>query len=134
MFIELVETGRAGKEGTAITFVTPEEYRRLLYIMKIAKADIKKKKIPSVTEVINAKKERINEELNDIISQLTSDYTDLAKRLLEEYEPVQLVSALLKMNYKDELEEESYSEIAEVSNIDKKGKARLFIAMGKQRT
>ncbi|MEF3254704.1 MAG: DEAD/DEAH box helicase, partial [Deferribacterales bacterium] len=125
-------TGRAGKEGTAITFVTPEEYRKLLYIMKIAKADIKKKKVPSIQEVINAKKERINDELNEIISeQLTDDYIELAQKLLNEYDPVHLVSALLKMNYKDDFEINSYSEISEVSKIDNKGKARLFIAMGK---
>jgi len=125
-------TGRAGKEGTAITFVTPEEYRKLLYIMKIAKADIKKKKVPSVSEVIQAKKERIKDEVSDILSDnMSNDYFELANKLLEEYDPVKIVAALLKMNYKDDFEAGSYSEISEVSNVDRKGKARLFIAMGK---
>ena len=34
-------TGRAGKEGTAITFITPEEYRKLQYIKKSAMTEIR---------------------------------------------------------------------------------------------
>ena len=37
-------TGRAGKEGTAITFMTPSEYKKLLQIKRITKTDIKKRK------------------------------------------------------------------------------------------
>ncbi|MBP9510782.1 MAG: DEAD/DEAH box helicase, partial [Fusobacteriaceae bacterium] len=32
-------TGRAGKKGTAITFITPSEYRKLMYIQKIVKTE-----------------------------------------------------------------------------------------------
>jgi len=35
-------TGRAGKEGTAITFITPREYSKMSYIKKVSKVDIKK--------------------------------------------------------------------------------------------
>ena len=44
-------TGRAGNEGTAITFVTPSEYRKLLYIQKIAKTEIKRQKVPKINEI-----------------------------------------------------------------------------------
>jgi ATP-dependent RNA helicase DeaD len=36
-------TGRAGKSGIAITFVTPNEYNRLIYMLKTAKLNIKNK-------------------------------------------------------------------------------------------
>lgn len=36
-------TGRAGKEGTAITFITPQEYRRLYKFKKQLKRKLKKK-------------------------------------------------------------------------------------------
>ncbi|MFC1808679.1 DEAD/DEAH box helicase [Candidatus Omnitrophota bacterium] len=39
-------TGRAGREGVAITFITPAEYRRLEFIKRITKTDIKKSKYP----------------------------------------------------------------------------------------
>ena len=45
-------TGRAGKEGIAITFITPEEYRKLRYISRETKTDIRKAKLPDVKDVI----------------------------------------------------------------------------------
>lgn len=48
-------TGRAGKEGTAITFITPQEYRRLLQIQRIVKTEIRKEQVPEVKDVIQAK-------------------------------------------------------------------------------
>ena len=39
-------TGRAGKTGKAITFVTPQEYKRIVLIQRITKTDIQKGSIP----------------------------------------------------------------------------------------
>lgn len=49
-------TGRAGKQGIAITFITPAEYRRLQYIKQAAKTDIRKAELPKVKDVIQTKK------------------------------------------------------------------------------
>ena len=49
-------TGRAGKEGTAITFMTPSEYKKLLQIKRITKTDIRKEKLPEIKDVITFKK------------------------------------------------------------------------------
>lgn len=56
-------TGRAGKEGTAITFITPQEYRRLLHIQRITKTSIRKEKLPAVKDIIQVKKFRIIEDI-----------------------------------------------------------------------
>ncbi|MFQ5900631.1 MAG: DEAD/DEAH box helicase, partial [Thermodesulfobacteriota bacterium] len=56
-------TGRAGNEGTAITFITPIEYKQLMFIQRIAKTDIKKSKIPGVKDIIKAKKKKIYDDL-----------------------------------------------------------------------
>jgi len=58
-------TGKTGKEGTAITFVTPDEYGKLLFIQEITKAKIRKEKIPKVKEIIDSKKNRIKTQLDD---------------------------------------------------------------------
>ena len=58
-------TGRAGKEGNAITFITPEEYRKLRYISRETKTDIRKAKLPDVKDVINTKKLRIKNVLGE---------------------------------------------------------------------
>ncbi len=124
-------TGRAGKEGTAITFVTPEEYRKLLFIKKITKAKIRKEKIPKVSDIIDSKKKRIKSQLKSIIKDdKYSEYINMAQELLGEQEPEHIIAALLKHSYQDELSGKGYSEIREIS-VDKKGTARLFVALGK---
>ena len=52
-------TGRAGNKGTAITFVTPEEYRRLFALRRASGDGLRKGAVPTVPEVIDAKRSRI---------------------------------------------------------------------------
>ncbi len=52
-------TGRAGNKGTAITFVTPEEYRRLFALRRASGDGLHKGAVPTVTDVIEAKRSRI---------------------------------------------------------------------------
>ncbi|MCX7023072.1 MAG: DEAD/DEAH box helicase [Spirochaetes bacterium] len=52
-------TGRAGNTGTAITFVTPDENRRLFFIKKDQGESLRKGKVPDVEAVLTAKRERI---------------------------------------------------------------------------
>jgi len=123
-------TGRAGKEGTAITFITPDEYRRLAFIKRIAKTNIRKERLPQISEIIRSKKEKIKEKLEAIIgSQSYMDYLSLAEDMLREQDAKNVLASLLKHTFGDELDEKSYNEIRDVS-IDKKGKARLFVALG----
>ncbi|WGS64418.1 DEAD/DEAH box helicase [Marinitoga aeolica] len=125
-------TGRAGKEGTAITFVTPEEYRKLLFIKRISKSNIKKMPIPKVKDVIETKKLRIKNEINSILEHGTyENYMSLAKEMLEDHDPQEVMAAVLKYAFQDELDERNYREIKEVSSVDKKGKTRLFVALGR---
>ncbi|MEB2309978.1 MAG: DEAD/DEAH box helicase [Candidatus Brocadiaceae bacterium] len=124
-------TGRAGKEGTAITFVTHDEYRRLILIKKIAKTDIRKEKLPRIEDVIHQKKSRIKTEISQIItSENMNGYVQLAQEMLKENEAEKVLAALLKHTFQDELDENNYNEIRDVS-IDRKGTTRLFVALGK---
>ncbi|MDD4954643.1 MAG: DEAD/DEAH box helicase [Candidatus Omnitrophica bacterium] len=123
-------TGRAGKEGTAITFITPDEYRKLAFIKRIAKTNIRKERLPQISEIIQTKKEKIKERLEAILgSQSYMDYLSLAEDMLKEQDAKNVLASLLKHTFGDELDEKSYNEIRDVS-IDKKGKARLFVALG----
>ena len=62
-------TGRAGTEGIAVTFVRPEERRKLGFlsknIKKATKSDFIEGKIPEVKEVLAVKNERVIAELKD---------------------------------------------------------------------
>ncbi len=125
-------TGRAGKEGMAITFITPGEYRKLQFIRKEAKTDIRRAKLPGVADVIKSKKLRIKAELRDIVkSPPRREYVEMSRELLENNEPAGILAALLQYSLQDELSEQRYAEIEEAA-VDTKGKTRLFVKQGKR--
>jgi ATP-dependent RNA helicase DeaD len=140
-------TGRAGKEGTAITLITPSEYRKLLNIQRLSNANIEKQKIPGVKEVIETKTNRIKASLNKIIeSENFTDFEKIAEDILKDCDSKVAFTALLKHAFKDELSTKSYNEIREGRGrdsfdrnsrgerrdyVDRKGTARLFVAKGK---
>ncbi|MDP2037021.1 MAG: helicase-related protein, partial [Ignavibacteria bacterium] len=105
-------TGRAGKEGTAITFVTPDEFRKLRFIKTITQTEIRKERIPQIHEVIDFKKTKILTEVNSLIEYGTgANYIMLAQELLMNNSSEEVVAALLKFNFQNELEEGSYARI-----------------------
>ncbi len=127
-------TGRAGNEGTAITFITPSEYRQLKRIREYANSEIRKQKLPEVEDIIALKREKI---YHDVVStvevQSHEDYQTMADQILAEITPKEAVAALLKIAYKDELDPENYARIGSGGKIrmDTAGTTRLFIAKGK---
>jgi len=105
-------TGRAGKEGTAVTFITPEEYRKLMFIKNFTQTEIRKERIPHVKDVINFKKEKIASQLKSMMEVgLAHNYVSLAKEMIKNHNPEDVVAALIKYTYQNELEEENYAKI-----------------------
>ncbi|UUV18581.1 DEAD/DEAH box helicase [Fusobacteria bacterium ZRK30] len=105
-------TGRAGKKGVAITFVTPREMGKLSRIKRVAKAEIKKSTIPEIDEVLKAKKESLYACVGEIIAEKDfSVYSDMATELAVESNPVDVIAALLRHVYDDEFDKETYRKI-----------------------
>ncbi len=133
-------TGRAGKEGTAITFITPSEYGKLMFIQKAARVDIKKYELPKVADIINAKKQKLYDDIVEVMEgKIDEQYYSLAKALLEDGNPTKVLAAALEYCLDDDLKPSAYSEIREGGGarnkgrqVDQHGKARLFIALGKK--
>jgi ATP-dependent RNA helicase DeaD len=155
-------TGRAGKSGTAITLTTPSEYRKLVSLQKMANTKITKQTVPNVKEVIESKKQRIILSIEKAIEEgEISDIETLAEEILSKNDDAKkILAAILKITFKDELNESSYSEIRDPykkrdynsyddrgmgggyrgkigsegkrSYVDSKGTARLFIAKGRE--
>jgi len=130
-------TGRAGKAGTAITFITPSEYNKLMFIKRKAKTDIKKLKIPNVSDIINAKKNKINEDIIAInVEEIGDTYYNWAKKLLNENNPTQILAKLLNYSFDDKLNPGMYNEIKDLSGknrkIEMEGRTRLFVALGRK--
>ncbi|ABO35480.1 DEAD/DEAH box helicase domain protein [Methanococcus maripaludis C5] len=143
-------TGRAGKQGYAVTFVEPSEFRKFKYIQKIAKTEIRKEEVPDVKDIIGAKKRKIVSGIKEVLeSGKYNDCENMAADLLEDADPQEVLSAVLKYALKDELSESNYKKIGRNSQRsegrDRSGRSegrgrrsfvaggnvRLFVALGK---
>ncbi len=130
-------TGRAGNEGTAITFITPSEYNKLMFIQKAAGVDIRKFELPAVKDIINAKKQKLYDDFVAMQDEKINDnYYSLAKALLADNHPTEILAAVLNYCLEDDLNPDAYTEIKPGRKKDKSadmpGKARLFVALGKK--
>ena len=97
-------TGRAGKEGLAVTFINPREFKKLAFFKKIAKTEIEKRRVPTVEEIIETKKRILLEDLKRIISdaeqgKCPESMYSLAKLLGESHHTTNIIAALLNDKY-----------------------------------
>lgn len=125
-------TGRAGKQGTAITFITRSEMRQFGFLKRDINVDIKREELPNAQDILAMKRNKIKDDLQEIVqNDIVDDYNDMAEELLKLYTPEVALSALLRLAFRSELDENKYPEIRSFS-VDRKGAARLFIAIGKR--
>ncbi|OMF22388.1 DEAD/DEAH box helicase [Paenibacillus sp. FSL H8-0548] len=91
-------TGRAGKEGTAWSFVTPRETDHLHFIEKVTRQKMSRKPLPSIAEAIEGKQRVTAERLIEVVqSDEFSEYKAISIQLLEQYDSVHLLSAAIKL-------------------------------------
>lgn len=125
-------TGRAGNEGMAITFITPSEYRAFTSMQRQAKVSIRKEELPTAADVVEIKRGKIREDVSEQLEEggLEEYYSMVDELLGENNDPRDVLAALLRLAFKNELSEATYPEIRRI-DVDRRGKARLFIALGK---
>ncbi|RAP75543.1 DEAD/DEAH box helicase [Paenibacillus montanisoli] len=91
-------TGRAGKEGTAWSFVTPRELDHMHFIEKVTRHKIAKKPLPSIAEAIEGKQRVTAERILDAMeSESVNEFKAIAIQLLEQYDSVNLLAAAIKL-------------------------------------
>ncbi|MDO5718330.1 MAG: DEAD/DEAH box helicase [Tissierellia bacterium] len=117
-------TARAGREGTAISFVSGKEYYKLRDIQKYTKSIIARKEIPTLgdirknesTKLLNILTENINKEEN-------KKYEPIINVLLEEnYNPIDIASVCISL-YMNEKGVGNHEELDYIDN-DKKRPVR----------
>ncbi len=87
-------TGRAGKEGTAWSFVTPREADHLHFIEKVTRQKIAKKPLPSIAEALEGKQQIIAERLIELMeSDKINNYKRIVARMIDEHDSVPLLAA-----------------------------------------
>ena len=113
-------TGRAGTSGIAVTFVRPEERRKLEFLRKriraAAKGEMKEEQVPSIENVLEVKRSRILEELKEKIGlKAKKEFVPEPKEKQFENDEVVALPADVESEKRLESEEPS-SQIGQISN------------------
>lgn len=125
-------TGRAGRTGKAFSFVVGREIYKLRDIMKFTKAKIHLGKLPSLSDIEEAKTAAFIDKVRAVIEEgHLSKYVNLVEKMMnEDISSIDVAAALLKMNLYDESAEDVELE-DDFSDSEKL--IRLFINIGKKK-
>lgn len=95
-------TGRAGKTGMAITFITPSEFPHLRMIEKLTKQPMKQVQMPSYQEALLGQQKVAVETLKSSLEKDNYHAYELrAEELLSDNDPQDVVAAALKVLTKE---------------------------------
>ena len=104
------------RTGTAITFVTPSEYKKFVFFQRATNNDVKKIEIPAIAHVIESKKKKLRSNIEEMLEKgYHEKYLPIAEDLLLEKDPKHVLAALLKIVYANEFNEENYNAIQKTS-------------------
>lgn len=127
-------TGRAGKGGMALSFVGKKDFYRLREIGRYAKTKIRSKRVPSMTNVMEAKAVKVFKKLDYTIQKEDlSKYVSMIEAITDtkDYDSKEIAAAFLKYAIGDnQVKREKVS--ADDTGAKEKGMARLFINVGKK--
>ena len=138
-------TGRAGAKGTAVSFIRPNERRRIDYLRRHARGELQEGKIPSIEKVLAQKQERLFSDLRRQLDTIRTEHTvnkpfiELARELLAgSSDSAEVLAAVLQLHYGSVLSASHYRNIKVPRTEDKRGKpvggntVRLYIGLGRK--
>ncbi|MEG0277590.1 MAG: C-terminal helicase domain-containing protein [Coprobacillus sp.] len=97
-------TGRANKEGTAYSFVTPRENAMMRDIKRVTKGNIERAQLPTVNEILDKKLKDKYSSIETVLEEKAyKKYLPLAQEILDNFETVDALAALLKMQFDNEI-------------------------------
>lgn len=95
-------TGRAGKTGVAVSFITPREMPHLNLIEKVTKSKMNRMKAPSMDEARRGQQQITVDKLARVIEKgHLGEYRETATELLNDHDSVTVLAAALKMMTKE---------------------------------
>lgn len=123
-------TGRANREGTAYSLVTPKDFSMIKQIQKVTKSDIKQNPVPTVDQINNKKFEDMADEIQKTIeSGELGKFLPSAINLVENHDPVAVIAGLMKIKFDNEQIFEYTSNSLETPKSED---VRLFFSVGKK--
>ncbi|WP_035404366.1 DEAD/DEAH box helicase [Bacillus sp. SJS] len=95
-------TGRAGKTGIAMTFITPREMDMLKSIERTTKRKMDKMTPPTLDQALEGQQTMTSEKIRSVIEEGNlSYYSKAAAQLLEEFDSEVIVAAAIKLMTKE---------------------------------
>ena len=149
-------TGRAGTTGIAVTFVRPEEKRKLGFFVKnvsrATKSELKEEAIPSIHDVLEIKEKRVVAELKEklfetkeqvledetpaspqtVLRSIPEKYLQLAHELSENQNAEEVLAGVLSIMYGEKLSSKHYGKISSKDFGPKGDQLRVFVSLGKR--
>jgi ATP-dependent RNA helicase DeaD len=128
-------TGRAGKTGISYTFVTGRQISLLKTIERFTKTKIKRKPVPSLTDIAERQRETFSNRIIKTIQEgHLTEYASIVEKLTEEYSSIDVAAALAKLLM--ERDKISIMDGAEDplgnTGASEAGMARVFMNVGKR--
>jgi ATP-dependent RNA helicase DeaD len=125
-------TGRAGRYGVAITFVTPREIRLLRFIERTIGRKIAPMRLPSAADVAARRIDTFHETLRRTLEEASYEpYLLLVERLSEEFSAAEIAAAAAKLAVEAERPLPVDAPPAAVSDAEP-GMVRLFLDVGRR--
>ncbi|MGL5379640.1 DEAD/DEAH box helicase [Clostridium sp.] len=123
-------TGRANREGTAYSLISPKEYSMLKQIKSVTKGDITKKSIPTVDEIFSNKSTTILSDVSAILNDGDFErFLPVAVELNKQFDSVEVIAALIKSKFNDDLLSTYTSNSLEAPKSED---VRLFFSIGRR--
>ncbi|HZU12609.1 MAG TPA: DEAD/DEAH box helicase [Chloroflexota bacterium] len=121
-------TARAGKEGTAITFVTPRERGLLRTIERLINMRIQRMQVPTAADVAERRAQLFRNSLRDaIVGDQLEPYLLMVDELGQEFDLAAIAAGAIKLAYEEDLVETVTEEVP----VGEQGMQRLFIRAGR---
>lgn len=128
-------TGRAGKSGIAITFVSPREFRLLKDIERYTKSRIKTMSLPKPKDILETKITKLKKTVYDAMDEEhLRDYIHIAEDLAEESNLLEVCAAALRIIFEKE-NRTTLNEIKEMKvSAPENQLIRMFLNIGKEQS
>ncbi len=120
-------TGRAGRDGKAITLVEKNQVRQLRFIEKHIGKTIERQTLPSLEDVLEKRRDDFYARVLENCAEEQTEYEELAFRLLDEQPPEILISTLISML----MAEQPELETAELDDTDN-GLTNIDVPLGRR--
>lgn len=117
-------TGRAGTSGVAITFVSPNERRKLNFmkarVAKASKGDLNEGEVPSIESVLEIKRAALFDDLKNSLQKesaggLDETFVQMAGDLCQEKDAKEVLASVLEAFYGEKLDRDRYDDIKKVA-------------------